>query len=610
MWGKARAVARALAGLPGLAEVALVAWAGVGMAAHHCGGFVAEWWAGGALLAVAGWLLAGWLCAGEPGQVQALLGRLAQCLGPLGLLAVEPLALMAPASVSLGGLVDCWAWGITAGLAAWWWLDGGARRVPDRLDRVLGSTRVIWAMALLWGGGLAAGTILRWYTFGQSSQDMAIYEQAVYNTLHGRFLEYSLDIRFAGLPMARFADHFEPTLLLFVPLYALWQTPAWFLLAQALVPASGAVPVALLARRWYGPGAAGFVFAALYLCFPGLHSAIWFDFHLGVLAGALVLWGTYFAVERRWRPAMVMLVLALGCKESIPGTVAMLGVFLAWCGQPRRGLALTALAVVWGVVAIKVITPYYSPTHQSFYGHLLAERGPVLDAAWPHAAAYCGRLIGYLVAIIGPVAAVCLLDPVGLLIAGPEVALNQLSGNPWMHVIMAWYHVMPAVGVLIGGIRGARWLSDRLARAVSATERSRREDVARSVLVGVAVAAGLFCYGWSRVAVDPFRLLRWPGAEAREVNRLMAQVPDEAPVLAGDGGLASHLARRRLAVYRNAPGRLDDEVLRGYQAVQYVALRVRLTQVDAAAVEARYGLAEVGHVGDLWLWRVVEGHAR
>lgn len=403
--------AAALGGLlrtaSGLQSFGLATAAGLGVACRTSGGaLVPDWWG----IVLSGWLL-GWagsatLLSRSPEALATQARRLARVLSPLGLWLVLPFLLPA---VKPRLLLDAWALGGCGAMAAALWVLPRCGEMPGALRRIVHWTGAVWVLTLLWGSVYFTATALHWWRFGQYSQDMAIYEQAMYNTLHGHFLAYSTDIRFPRTELHRFADHFEPIILGFLPLYALWRTPLWFLLAQAFVPATGAVPLARITAGWCRSPTAGLVMACLYLLFPGLHIALWHDFHPIVLAGALVLWGVHWGLQRRTALCVLMLVLAMACKENVPGTVATVGLYLAWRGQRRLGLGIAAGAVAWGLVAVLLVPRLFSPTSASFYSHLLTAPAAAVAGSAGGTTAYLAHRLDYLTSVLGGVGGACVL---------------------------------------------------------------------------------------------------------------------------------------------------------------------------------------------------------
>jgi uncharacterized membrane protein len=560
---------------------------------------------GTGVIVYAAWFLLAICAAPSPEQVPVLQRRLALCMVPLTLGLVEVTSARWGLPYTLTTLAQGLALGGAVGLAAGFWLVPYRHRLPGWLRGLASSSWIIVAVMAVWAVTYAVSTVMAWWEFEQVVGDQTCYEQALYNTLHGRFLHYSGDFRYTALSLCRFADHFEPIILLFVPLYAIWQTPVWLLAAQVLALVSGAVPVARLAREWYGLPAAALPFVLAYLLHPGLHQALAFEFHPEVFAAPFILWGIYFGLHRRLVTSSVMLLLAISCKENIPGVICLVGLFLAYKGERRFGLAVAGLALLWGILAFKVIIPGYSPVGSSAYlGILNDPRRTCLFEGGRMAWIYLGVRLGYVLEAVGPVAGVCFLAPAVFAISLSEIGLHLLSRSQYMSRFVLHYHVTLATGVVLGGIAGLAWLSEALRRRW-ATDADAARTIHRSVLIGFAVASlWSLLHSQNILSQFPLQAFHLPSESTQRVHRLLAQVPDEVPVLINTGAVASHLGRRAYFIHRLKPGCLDEAVLQGYEQADYIAVQAMITPEYARGVTRRLNLTLLGREGDYWLWRV------
>ena len=105
--------------------------------------------------------------------------------------------------------------------------------------------------------------------------------QAVWSTAHGHPLRMT---SLHGDQISRLAAHVDPILVLFAPLWWLWPSPHLLLAVQAVVIALGAVPVFLLARKHLASPRAALGFALAYLLYPATGWLTLNEFHPVALA--------------------------------------------------------------------------------------------------------------------------------------------------------------------------------------------------------------------------------------------------------------------------------------------------------------------------------------
>jgi uncharacterized membrane protein len=197
----------------------------------------------------------------------------------------------------------------------------------------------------------------------QFDEDLAIYDQIVWNTAHGRPFASTL-IQHANNLLG---DHFSPIVALFAPFYWVWPDARVLLIGQSLALGLAAVPLFLAARPRLGGVGALFVGCA-YLVYPALHFVNLFQFHEIALL-PLPLSYALLAVERGWRWRFVAAALvSLTVKEEV--AIVVFGLGLLWWLRRRdwRMLAVTlALSIVVGTLTLGVILPRLSLAGAEYY---------------------------------------------------------------------------------------------------------------------------------------------------------------------------------------------------------------------------------------------------
>src|SRR4029077_15678555 len=97
---------------------------------------------------------------------------------------------------------------------------------------------------------------------------------------------------------------------------------------------------------------------------------------------------------------------------------------------------IAGMAGLWAAVAIAVVIPHYNAGAESdFYGRYSevgGSAGGILKTALTHPlriveAAFSARDLHYLLELVAPLAGLCLLSPLVLVAALPDLAVNLLS---------------------------------------------------------------------------------------------------------------------------------------------------------------------------------------
>jgi len=413
------------------------------------------------------------------------------------------------------------------------------KRFPVLLD-----VRALLAIGVAaYAAGFAALSMLRHEAFITGRFDLGNMVQAVWSTAHGD------PLRMTGLhgdQISRLGAHVDPILVLFAPLWWLWPSPNMLLVAQAIAIALGALPVYWLARKHLASARAGLGFALAYLLYPATGWLTLNEFHPVALATPLLLLAFWFLDEDRLLPFAVCAIFAAVSKEEIALVVAGFGIWYALARRRRlAGAAITAIGGLWAAIAIAVVIPHYNAGAESdFYGRYSevgGSAGGILKTALTDPlriaeAAFSSRDLRFLLQLVAPLAALCLLAPLVLVALLPELAINLLSATTTQTSIHFHYTAGMIPPLVIAAIFGAK--------------RLLRWPVPVAAIVVVAALGGNYWLGpipgWRHV----------PGGEqfeatAARVNdhdrvaaRALALIPGDA-VVSATNTLGAHLSARR-----------------------------------------------------------------
>jgi uncharacterized membrane protein len=265
------------------------------------------------------------------------------------------------------------------------------------------------------------------------------------------------------------AAHVDPILVVFAPLWWIWPSPHMLLAVQAIVIALGAVPVFLLARKHLASPRAALGFALAYLLYPATGWLTLNEFHPVALATPLLLFAFWYLDEERLVRFALFAFAASACKEEIALVVAGFGIWYAVAHRSWvTGAAIALAGGLWAAVAIGVVIPHYNAGAESdFYGRYSevgGSAGGILETAFTHPlriveAALSNRDLHYLLDLVAPLGALCLLAPLVLVAALPELAINLLSSTTTQTSIHFHYTAGLIPPLMIGAIFGAKRLS-------------------------------------------------------------------------------------------------------------------------------------------------------
>jgi hypothetical protein len=201
---------------------------------------------------------------------------------------------------------------------------------PHRPSRFL-ATSIVAVPAVV----LVAAALARW-SHGYGGVDLAILDQALWAASHGHGLFSSV------LRENLLGDHFEPGMLLFVPLYRVVPTAAWLLIGQGVAAATAALLVVGRLRTTLDATRRALLAAAILLS-PPVAFALQFDAHGLVFAAPFALGAVFAAEDDRPRRAAVLGVLAAMFRlEAGLGVVVAMAVL----GRGHRRARSFALAAV------------------------------------------------------------------------------------------------------------------------------------------------------------------------------------------------------------------------------------------------------------------------
>jgi len=428
---------------------------------------------------------------------------------------------------------------------------------------------VTWAaIAIHFATFLLLGLSRHW-GFLTSLNDLGIFDQSVWGTLHGKFFlnsgnSFNTPINWLGV-------QFSPVLLLFVPLYAISPNTEWLVLAQACALSVTAWPIFLLANRVCHSEKAGLLWAFIYLVNPFLLNAAAWDFHPIMLAVPFIAFGMLAIEKRDSRLLFLSCLPLLFIREHLGLTVAGFGL-LWWLrvGSWKPAVGLIAVGIIHATLVLSFVMPALSPTHE----HVMLSVGPVDRYGWiGHSVSEVVLTLlnrplfvfekaiiemqgaTYWVFLLLPFLGFPLAAATWLLPGLADLAANTLSANPMPKGIFSYHSVGLAPVLTVAAIYGAARIS-RWQKRFTIIE-----------ITGLALIASVIMgYGFAPVPLpgasnfwEPAQLLHWPDAKLPVVR---ASLNANTSVTA-QANIGAHFSQRHdIYLYPNMVGKADAIVLR------------------------------------------------
>ena len=439
---------------------------------------------------------------------------------------------------------------------------------------------IVLGLVALYALFFSAYTIQRHQAFLTSAFDLGNFDQAIWNTAHGRPLALT---NIPGVTI-RLAHHVEPILFLIAPLYWIWSDVRAILILQSLAIAAGAIPLFWYATRRVGAGPA-VIFAAIYLLFPALQGVNLFDFHAVALAPLFLLLAWNWLDEQRDGLFLVAGVLAAMTKEEISLLIAMMGLYTLVVQRRRFGWLPFVAGLGWFLFVLEVISPAFNQAGQhEFIGFYSQWGDDAFDVAFyllSHPLEVIQWLSGaerlaYLRDLFTPTLGISLLAPQVWLIAAPSLAVNLLSSYPPMTTLEGFHYPAPIVPfVLLSAAASLRRVADYLTRSNDPSAqrgacftRSPRDNDAgftiRRTIIWVGTLAMLcstllyhHVHGATPLAAD----WEWPTVTKHHQigQTILMTIPSDA-ALSAQSQINPHLSQRE-EIYRFPDVREADFIL-------------------------------------------------
>ncbi|UCC64844.1 MAG: DUF2079 domain-containing protein [Anaerolineae bacterium] len=423
--------------------------------------------------------------------------------------------------------------------------EGSLIKVSKRVESEQLAWWVVVVLTVLYIAFFATLSIRQHRAFTTHGFDLGNADQAVWNTLHGRFLRMTNELGTEN----RLGTHFDPLIALLAPLYLVYSSPETLLIVQTVALALGGWPIFWLTKEKLSSAWGGVVFTIVYLAFPALESANLSEFHAVTLGASFLTWAFYSLHQERRVRFLIFALLAMMCKEHLSLIVGMMGLYALFVKRKKWGLGVLLAGLLWFIIAVKVIIPSFNESgrsihlaHYCYLGRSVEE--VVINAVTrPHLVLDNFRdelKVAYLIRLFFPVGYLSLLAPQVLLLAAPSILINFLSSHSNMYALDMFWNSVDIVPFVV---LSAGWGVALLVRLFHRLLKVKQAFVV-AVLAGYALILTAFYH--QRFGYLPLgKHFWWP--EITSHHRLGAElagsIPQDAVVVAQDL-LNPHVSQR------------------------------------------------------------------
>ncbi|MCX7958433.1 MAG: DUF2079 domain-containing protein [Deltaproteobacteria bacterium] len=311
-------------------------------------------------------------------------------------------------------------------------------------------------------------SILRHNRLNSAMYDLGLFDQIIWNIAHGRFFESSIKgFNYLG-------DHFSPVLVLFAPLYWIWEDVRMLLVAQTVIISFAGYYAGLLSYNLTKDIKVSSAFGLAILGNSNVLLVVLFDFHPEVITIPLFTYIVYRVTTGDHIKVFIASVAALAIKEDVAITVTFTGFAFAILKKEKKYLLLSLIGSIYFILVMKVFIPYFRP--KSFTGdYLYMERYSYLgnnikevliniitNPLYPVVKMFKWTKLKVLLRLFYPTMFLSFLSPAFLIVILPILYINWIPNYPPQFALKYQYLNIVIPFIITSSIYGYVRLKDLL----------------------------------------------------------------------------------------------------------------------------------------------------
>ncbi len=423
-------------------------------------------------------------------------------------------------------------------------------------------------------GYLALGTFFSVWIGGLTALRYKMYISPCFD--FGIFAQMFESMRRTGLPvttcerdmmLSHFAVHLSFIYYTLLPFYYVFRTPEFLNIAQAVVLASGLVPMYLICRRKGLSMNATLALGAAYAFYPSLSAGCFYDIHENCFLTPLILWLLYAVDVDSTVGIFLSAALVCAVKEDAPVYVIFVGVYMFFAKKKiLKPAVLLAVCTGYFLLAIKYLDTYGDGAMMYRYSNFSTGDGTMRDIVktvltnpgYVFLQCLNAEKAEFFLKVMLPLGFLPLISKkfYNYILLGPFMLINLMSYYPYQHSLDFQYNFGPAAFLL--------YLT---AENLSQFKPGKRPKLA--CLCALLSVLGAFSFVGYRTSYLSY--YEKTADVVEQIDEVLAEVPEGVSVSAATF-LLPHLADREVLYQVN--GRLHETEGR----TEYVVLDLRYSE--------------------------------
>lgn len=298
---------------------------------------------------------------------------------------------------------------------------------------------------VIYTGGM---TTLRYLEYATPSMDFGIFSQ-MYHYMIKNFQQLTTCER--DHLMTHFGVHISPVYYLFLPFYALYQSPVTLEICQAVVLALGLIPLYLLARRFKLSNLEVIGVSICYSFYPALSMGCFYDLHENAFLPLFLLLLFYFIECDKLPGIIISTILVFSVKEDAPIYVAFIALYIIFDKKKYlKGLIMLIASVLYFMFATYLVNHFGDGVSICLFSNMIYDgsnsvmciiKTVFLNPGYALQQAFSQNNFLFMFEVLAPL---CFLPLVikkwsKLILIGPFILINLFSDCSYLHNIEFQY---------------------------------------------------------------------------------------------------------------------------------------------------------------------------